>query len=539
MGKLKLITRGIIQENPIFVLVLGMCPTLGTTTSAINGMGMGLATTFVLILSNMVISMIAGQIPGKVRIPSYIVVIASLVTILQMLMQVLVPSLYETLGLFIPLIVVNCIVLGRAEAFASKNSVLDSACDGLGTGLGFTLSLTVLGLVREILGSGSAFGWKFIEGSITTDIIRLTEISRSITAVGSGTIRSPMMKITRNASTRSPKRLIAVVIFISLPSISKFPSCFQQRGAVMFKHLGIREQTFEFPRRARRGFSSARAQRFQRASRRPSEAVRRPQVGAVAGYQRAHYLADDALPLRKDVRQRLAYGRGSRQQLLLPFAARCPVFAGRVLRHRDSGIEADRLCRPSRLHAPSLPVWFSAERKSSAIAFSILPTVTSSGPSLTAKTACTGSPSRAVRTVNAFRRSGSAAERSSFTASGPSAVATDTESARPPAAYSRWNCAEFSKRTAATPSSLNASFGSPIPLANSPTAFRIHPGTSTMLCTSFRDFLSVLKRDKTVEMFLRRLHQMHAVVFRSEKPRRKLTEHRDDFAAEIHLRGQP
>ncbi len=164
MGKLKLITRGIIQENPIFVLVLGMCPTLGTTTSAINGMGMGLATTFVLILSNMVISMIAGQIPGKVRIPSYIVVIASLVTILQMLMQVLVPSLYETLGLFIPLIVVNCIVLGRAEAFASKNSVLDSACDGLGTGLGFTLSLTVLGLVREILGSGSAFGWKFIEG---------------------------------------------------------------------------------------------------------------------------------------------------------------------------------------------------------------------------------------------------------------------------------------------------------------------------------------------------------------------------------------
>lgn len=164
MGKLKLITRGIIQENPIFVLVLGMCPTLGTTTSAINGMGMGLATTFVLILSNMVISMIAGQIPGKVRIPSYIVVIASLVTILQMLMQVLVPSLYETLGLFIPLIVVNCVVLGRAEAFASKNSVLDSACDGLGTGLGFTLSLTVLGLVREILGSGSAFGWKFIEG---------------------------------------------------------------------------------------------------------------------------------------------------------------------------------------------------------------------------------------------------------------------------------------------------------------------------------------------------------------------------------------
>ncbi|MBR5249167.1 MAG: electron transport complex subunit E [Bacteroidales bacterium] len=164
MGKLKMITRGIIQENPTFVLILGMCPTLGTTISAINGMGMGLATTFVLILSNMVVSLIAGWIPSKVRIPSYIVVIASLVTILQLLMQVFVPSLYETLGLFIPLIVVNCIVLGRAEAFANRNTVLNSACDGIGTGLGFTLSLTVLGLVREVLGSGSAFGWKFLEG---------------------------------------------------------------------------------------------------------------------------------------------------------------------------------------------------------------------------------------------------------------------------------------------------------------------------------------------------------------------------------------
>lgn len=159
-----MITRGIIQENPTFVLILGMCPTLGTTISAINGMGMGLATTFVLILSNMVVSLIAGWIPSKVRIPSYIVVIASLVTILQLLMQVFVPSLYETLGLFIPLIVVNCIVLGRAEAFANRNTVLNSACDGIGTGLGFTLSLTVLGLVREVLGSGSAFGWKFLEG---------------------------------------------------------------------------------------------------------------------------------------------------------------------------------------------------------------------------------------------------------------------------------------------------------------------------------------------------------------------------------------
>ena len=164
MSKLSLITRGIIKENPIFVLLLGMCPTLGTTTSAINGLGMGLATTFVLILANIVISLIAHLIPNKVRIPSYIVVIASFVTILQLLMQAYMPGLYETLGLFIPLIVVNCIVLGRAEAFASKNSVSDSAMDGIGIGIGFTLGLTVLGAVRELLGSGSLFGIKFIEG---------------------------------------------------------------------------------------------------------------------------------------------------------------------------------------------------------------------------------------------------------------------------------------------------------------------------------------------------------------------------------------
>lgn len=164
MSKIGLVTKGIIKENPIFVLVLGMCPTLGTTTSAINGLGMGLATTFVLILSNMAISMIAGFIPNKVRIPSYIVVIASFVTILQLLMQAYLPSLYETLGLFIPLIVVNCIVLGRAEAFANKNSVGDSALDGLGIGLGFTASLTIIGLVREILGSLSVFGIKLAHG---------------------------------------------------------------------------------------------------------------------------------------------------------------------------------------------------------------------------------------------------------------------------------------------------------------------------------------------------------------------------------------
>ena len=164
MGKLQLITKGLIKENPTFVLLLGMCPTLATTTSAINGMSMGLATMFVLILSNVVISAIAAYIPDKVRIPSYIVVIATFVTLLQFIMQAFTPDIYETLGLFIPLIVVNCIVLGRAEAFANKNGVLDSACDGLGIGLGFTLSLTLLGLVREILGSGSAFGFKFIEG---------------------------------------------------------------------------------------------------------------------------------------------------------------------------------------------------------------------------------------------------------------------------------------------------------------------------------------------------------------------------------------
>ncbi len=164
MGKFKLITKGLVKENPTFVLLLGMCPTLATTTSAINGMGMGLATMFVLVLSNMAISATAPYIPDKVRIPSYIVIIAAFVTVLQFIMQAYTPAMYETLGLFIPLIVVNCIVLGRAEAFANKNSVIDSACDGLGIGLGFTMSQTILGLVREILGSGSAVGFKFISG---------------------------------------------------------------------------------------------------------------------------------------------------------------------------------------------------------------------------------------------------------------------------------------------------------------------------------------------------------------------------------------
>ena len=163
-SKLQLIVDGIVKNNPTFVLVLGMCPTLGTTTSAINGLGMGLATMNVLILSNITISDISSFIPDKVRIPSYIVVIASFVTIVQLLLQAYVPVLYDALGIFLPLIVVNCIILGRAEAFANKNSVGDSALDGVGIGLGFTIALTAIGLVREILGSGSAFGWKFLQG---------------------------------------------------------------------------------------------------------------------------------------------------------------------------------------------------------------------------------------------------------------------------------------------------------------------------------------------------------------------------------------
>lgn len=160
MDKFKIILNGIIKENPIFVLLLGMCPTLGTTTSAINGMGMGLATMVVLMCSNVVISLVKNLIPDMVRIPSFIVIIATFVTVLEMLMKAYVPSLYASLGLFIPLIVVNCIVLGRAESFAAKNGALASLCDGVGIGLGFTLALTLLGAVREILGSGHIFGFQ-------------------------------------------------------------------------------------------------------------------------------------------------------------------------------------------------------------------------------------------------------------------------------------------------------------------------------------------------------------------------------------------
>ena len=158
MKALNVIYDGFIRRNPTFVLILGMCPTLGTTSSALTGLSMGLATMFVLICSNVAISMLKNLIPGKVRIPAFIVVIASFVTIVQMLMQAYVPALYASLGIFIPLIVVNCILLGRAEAFASKNSVGLSAADGLGTGLGFAAALTLLGAVREILGTGTVFG---------------------------------------------------------------------------------------------------------------------------------------------------------------------------------------------------------------------------------------------------------------------------------------------------------------------------------------------------------------------------------------------
>ena len=157
MSNLKILMNGIIKENPTFVLLLGMCPTLGTTSSALNGMSMGLATMFVLICSNIVISALKNLIPDMVRIPAFIVVIATFVTVVQMCMEAFVPALYASLGLFIPLIVVNCIVLGRAEAFAAKNGIIPSAFDGLGMGLGFTLALTLLGAARELLGTGKLF----------------------------------------------------------------------------------------------------------------------------------------------------------------------------------------------------------------------------------------------------------------------------------------------------------------------------------------------------------------------------------------------
>lgn len=165
------LTRGIIRENPTFVMLLGMCPTLGVTTSALNGLGMGLATLFVLILSNAAIALVKNFIPDMVRIPSFIVIIASFVTVVDLLMAAYLPTLHAALGIFIPLIVVNCIILGRAEAFASKNNLFQSVLDAIGMGIGFTLGLTLLGSVREILGNGSLFGFGFLGEDANTMLL--------------------------------------------------------------------------------------------------------------------------------------------------------------------------------------------------------------------------------------------------------------------------------------------------------------------------------------------------------------------------------
>jgi Na+-translocating ferredoxin:NAD+ oxidoreductase subunit E len=171
MDQMKNFTKGILRENPAFVLLLGMCPMLGVTSSAINGLGMGAATLFVLLMSNIVVSLIKNFVPDKVRIPSFIVVIASFVTIVEMVMEGFLPELYSQLGLFIPLIVVNCLILGRAEAFASKNNLVSSIVDALGMGIGFAFALTLLGAVREILGAGSIFDFKFVGPKATTMLL--------------------------------------------------------------------------------------------------------------------------------------------------------------------------------------------------------------------------------------------------------------------------------------------------------------------------------------------------------------------------------
>ncbi|MDO9260636.1 MAG: electron transport complex subunit E [Flavobacteriaceae bacterium] len=163
--------KGIIKENPVFVMLLGMCPTLGVTSTAFNGLGMGVATLFVLLMSNIVVSLIKNQIPSKVRIPAFIIVIASFVTIVEMVLEAFMPFLYEQLGIFIPLIVVNCLILGRAEAFASKNTLFSSALDALGMGIGFIMALTLLGAVRELLGSGSIFDLQLVAENAHTFIL--------------------------------------------------------------------------------------------------------------------------------------------------------------------------------------------------------------------------------------------------------------------------------------------------------------------------------------------------------------------------------
>lgn len=164
-------SKGFLKENAVFVLLLGMCPTLAVTNSAINGLGMGLASTAVLVGSNTVISLMKRLIPDKVRIPVFIVVIASFVTIIDLVMGAYLPDLHEALGIFIPLIVVNCLILGRAEAFASRNNLASSVLDGLGMGLGFTMALTMLGMIREVLGAGAIFGWRFVSPDASTILL--------------------------------------------------------------------------------------------------------------------------------------------------------------------------------------------------------------------------------------------------------------------------------------------------------------------------------------------------------------------------------
>ena len=203
MNNWKVFLNGLIKENPTFVLLLGMCPTLGTTSSALNGMSMGLATTFVLICSNIVIALLKNLIPDKVRIPAYIVVIASFVTLLQMLMQAYLPSLYASLGLFIPLIVVNCIILARAEAFASKNPPLPSVVDGVGMGLGFTFALVLISVVRELLGAGTVFGLQVLPVSYPPMVIFVLPAGAFLTL---GFIIAAVQKI-RNSAAERQRRL--------------------------------------------------------------------------------------------------------------------------------------------------------------------------------------------------------------------------------------------------------------------------------------------------------------------------------------------
>lgn len=196
MKRSKIILNGIITENPTFRLVLGMCPTLAVTTAAINGVGMGLATAFVLICSNLVISLLKDYIPSQVRIPSFIVVAATFVTMTGMLMEAYVPTLFNSLGIFIPLIVVNCIILGRAESFASKSTPVDAVADGLGMGLGFTLALTLLGIIREVLGSGTIFGAKIMPQAFDPAVIMILPPGAFITL---GLLLGLLNKLTAKA----------------------------------------------------------------------------------------------------------------------------------------------------------------------------------------------------------------------------------------------------------------------------------------------------------------------------------------------------